>query len=249
MGMLNSIDPNECSIWIGWEPRQASAYSVASHSIKKHLSCGIPIRSIVLDDMRAKGWYTRPTTKLSNKLYDPISQAPMSTEFAISRFLTPHLHREVQGPRGWALFMDCDVLARADIAELFVQADPRRALMCVKHNYKPIASFKMDGQVQSTYSRKNWSSVMLFNMGHPATGKLTLDMINTLPGRDLHAFCWLADGEIGSLDPTWNHLVGHSTGDEPKLVHFTEGLPCLPEYADVPYADEWRATLREFVGV
>ncbi len=244
-----SLDPTTCSIWIGWEPREASAFSVAAHSIKKYLSCGIPIHSIVLDAMRSRGWYWRPITRLSNKLYDPISAAPMATEFAISRFLTPHLHRELYGSVGWALFMDCDMLARADLAELFVQANQHYALMCVKHNYKPVASFKMDGQVQTTYSRKNWSSVMLFNMAHPATGKLTIEMVNTLPGRDLHAFCWLDDSEIGSLDPAWNHLVGHSSGEEPKLVHFTEGGPWLPEYSDAPYGAEWHATLREAMRV
>jgi hypothetical protein len=49
---------------------------------------------------------------------------------------------------------------------------------------------------------------MLFNCDHPSNKKLTVEMINTLPGRDLHRFCWLEDDEIGELDPGWNWLVG-----------------------------------------
>jgi hypothetical protein len=32
---------------------------------------------------------------------------------------------------------------------------------------------------------------MVFNCDHPANRALTLDLINTVPGRDLHRFCWL----------------------------------------------------------
>ena len=34
-------------------------------------------------------------------------------------------------------------------------------------------------------ARKNWSSLVLWNMDHPGTKRLTLDMVNELPGRDL----------------------------------------------------------------
>ena len=49
-----------------------------------------------------------------------ISDAPMSTEFSISRFLVPALAKE-----GWALFLDADMLARANLMRLFELADPR----------------------------------------------------------------------------------------------------------------------------
>ena len=61
------------------------------------------------------------------------------------------------------------------------------------------------------YSRKNWSSVVLWNWAHPANRRLTLEMVNTLPGRDLHAFCWLDEWEIGELPVEWNYLVGVTT--------------------------------------
>lgn len=85
---------------------------------------------------------------------------------------------------------------------------------------------------------------MAFNLGHPSNAKLTVSLINSVPGRELHAFCWLDDDEIGALDPCWNYLVGHTklpAGQQPKLVHHTEGGPWFEAYRDVEYADEWRA--------
>lgn len=141
--------------------------------------------------------------------------------------------------------MDCDVLVRRDINELFDLADPTKAVMVVKHDYRPANDTKMDGQTQSTYPRKNWSSVMLFNLGHPANRDLTVEMVNSLPGRDLHRFCWLPDHLIGELPQEWNWLVGHSDRSiDPAIVHFTEGTPSMPGHENDPYSDEWQNTLR-----
>lgn len=226
------------SIWIGWDAREAEAFAVCRHSIRRH-SGSLPIHAVVLDDLRAAGLYRRPTSKRNGQLWDDISEAPMSTEFAISRFLVPHL----AGGSGWALFIDCDMLLRTDIAELFALADPAKAVMCVQHpNYLPPEKTKMDGQLQTLYQRKNWSSCVLYNCAHSANKRLTVDMINTVPGRDLHRFCWLNDDEIGDLPISWNFLVGTSDPEiEPDLVHFTAGGPWFEGYQDVPYADEWRA--------
>jgi hypothetical protein len=99
----------------------------------------------------------------------------------------------------------------------------------------------MDDQLQVRYARKNWSSLMLINHAHPANERLTVEMVNTLPGRDLHRFCWLQDDEIGALPPAWNYLVGHTKGVcVPKLVHFTDGYPLMPGYENATYADAWR---------
>lgn len=229
------------SIWIGYDAREAEAFAVCRHSLKRYAH-GIPIHAVVLDDVREVGLYNRPTSFVDGKLWDDISEAPMSTEFAISRFLVPHIARS-----GWALFIDCDFMARADLQALFAQADPSKAVMCVKHVHVPLESTKMDNQAQLLYQRKNWSSCMLFNCDHPANQKLTVDMINSVPGRDLHRFCWLEDEDIGSLDPIWNYLVGYTklpAGKQPKLVHWTSGGPWFPDYRDVEFADEWRAERR-----
>ena len=54
-----------------------------------------------------------------------------STEFSFSRFLVPCL----MDYKGWAIFMDCDMLCRGDIAELWELRDDRHALMVVKHEH------------------------------------------------------------------------------------------------------------------
>jgi hypothetical protein len=237
------------SIFVGFDPRQAAAFAVARNSLERRDNLPIPVRGLVLSSLRERGLYWRPHEMRDGRLWDPISEAFMATEFSNSRFLTYHLARELQNgsrrERGWALFIDCDVLVRTSIDKIVAGIDRKKALVCVQHRYEPPeGSAKMDGQVQQLYARKNWSSVMLFNLDHPANEALTPGLINTLPGRDLHRFCWLADEEIGALSPSWNWLAGHSDADlEPDIVHFTEGLPDVPGYENTPYADEWRVEL------
>lgn len=243
------------SIWIGFDRRHAAASIVCRHSIVRRLTQPIQVRGVVLEDLRAAGVYTRPTVEKPTEdgkhiqLWDTISEAPMSTEFAISRFLTPWL-----AGSGWAVFLDCDIKVRVNMVRLFEQLDPRYAVMCVKHRHEPAAGVKMDGQVQTRehdpslpgrYVRKNWSSVMAFNCDHPANDALTVEMINTLPGRDLHRFCWLDDSLIGELHQRWNHLVGYTqlyeppAPDNPAIIHWTDGYPLLSGYENADYADEF----------
>jgi lipopolysaccharide biosynthesis glycosyltransferase len=231
------------SIYIGYDPREKTAFNVARHSVLRHMTQSIPVHSLVLAELIDQELYKRPITYRAvndkNIMWDPISDAPMSTEHANARFLTPHLAKT-----GWALFMDGDMLARSDVSEIFEGLDDDKAIYCVQHDHSPINAIKMDGQIQTAYGRKNWSSVVLFNCAHEANNGLTLDIINTLPGRDLHRFCWLDDSEIGSLDPKWNFLVGHSDpAIDPALVHFTSGTPDMAGYENQSYADEWRAEL------
>lgn len=240
-------------IFIGFDSREVPAYAVAQYSIKHHmLTRQIPVRGLVLEQLRDMGLYQRPTSIVrkpdgTRVMIDEPSVRPdyngaMSTEFALSRFLVPHLART-----GWALFMDCDMLVRADIAGLFALANDDYAVMCVKHDHQSNVLTKMDGQPQTNYARKNWSSVMLFNCDHPANRRLTLDLVNTRAGRDLHAFCWLADHEIGDLPLEWNWLADESPViRNPAIVHHTLGSPCLKGYENAPYADEWRVRLEQW---
>jgi hypothetical protein len=224
------------SIYVGFDPREEAACLVAIRSMVGRMSRYIPVNAIRLEELREAGLYARPMETRDGRMWDVISQAPMATEHACARFLTPHLAKE-----GWAVFMDGDVLIRADIGEIFEGLDPSKALYCVKHDHRPEHTVKMDGQVQTVYARKNWSSVMVFNCDHPANKALTVELVNSVPGRDLHRFCWLTDDLIGDLDPAWNWLV---PAVDPKIAHFTEGVPDMAGYERQPYADEWRA----FVG-
>lgn len=233
------------AIYIGHDPREADAFTVARSSIVRRLTDPIPVHGLYLADMIGSGLYRRPTERRGAQLWDVISDAPMATEHACARFLAPLIARA-----DWALFTDCDVMARADLAALFDEADPSKAVQVVKHDYAPRETVKMDGQAQTAYPKKNWSSVCLWNVRHPANKALTVDLINSVPGRELHAFAWLpSDDLIGDLDPKWNYLVGHSDpAIDPAIVHFTSGIPSMPGYEGVEYAAEWRAELKRAVG-
>jgi hypothetical protein len=227
------------SIWIGFDPRPAEvqAFAVARRSIRRWLTEPIPINALNLSTLRNAGLYWRPTEKRDEQLWDVISNAPMSTAFAISRFLVPHLAQD-----GWALFVDCDVMARVDLARLFDQADPSYACMCVKHGeYVPKGSSKMEGQAQLPYAKKNWSSVVLWNCEHYKTRALTPEVVNAARGLWLHQFSWLHEEDIGELEPAWNHLVGEVPHNpDAKLVHFTRGSPNMAGHENCEFADEWR---------
>ena len=229
------------SIFIGFDVRDAAAFAVARATACKRLNVPIPVRGIVLPLLQRMGLYTRPTEQRGGQLWDAISDAPMSTAFAIARFLTPHLAKE-----GWALFVDGDVMFRTDPSKLFALAEHSdKAVLCVKHDHRPTETVKMDGQIQTAYPRKNWTSCLMVNVDHPSNRRLTLDLINTAPGRDLHALCWLEDHEIGELPISWNWLVGHSpeVPGGPDMVHLTDGVPTMAGYETGPFADAWRDEL------
>lgn len=239
----------ELKVFIGWDPREQDAYRVAEASLRLHASIRLDVRPLMLEQLRGEGLYARATERRSGRLWDVISGAPMSTEFALSRFLVPLL----ADWKGWALYCDCDFLFRADIARLLRHADGSKALLCVKHGYEPHDSFKMDGQIQTAYPRKNWSSFILWNCGHDAHAG-QLERLKRWRGLWLHQFRWLQDEDIGELPIEWNCLDGQSWGpldvlkpvvlENPAAVHFTRGTPNLPGYEAVPFADEWRAYLQ-----
>lgn len=227
-------------IYIGFDARELSAYLVAVNSLRRQLSQDVPVYALELSTLQQRGLYKRPTEYRNGLLYDVISEHPMSTEFAVSRFLVPYL-----AETGWALFADGDILVLDDLLSLYAYADPKYAVLCVKHEYAPTSWIKMDSQVQSNYPRKNWSSVCLWNCDHPAVKQImTPDFVNSATGRVLHSFEYFTDDEIGELPIEYNYLVGVTNGDiTPKIVHFTEGTPHMRGYEFCEYAREWRAEL------
>ena len=211
-------------VFIGFDSKEVVAYHVLAQSIIEHASTPAAFSPIVLSHLQ--GLFTRERNALQ------------STEFSFSRFMVPYL----SGYEGWSLFVDCDMLARADIAELWALRDERFAVMCVKHDYQPKTETKFLGQTQTKYQKKNWSSVMLFN--NRRCRALTPDFVNTATGLELHQFKWLdGDDQIGELPSAWNHLVNeYDYRGDAKLVHFTEGGPYFDEYRNDDYAEEWFAT-------
>ena len=224
-------------VFVGYDPREDIAYQVCKHSIERR-NKEVLVRPLVQKELREAGWYTRPV--------DPLS----STEFTFTRFLIP----ELCDYKGWALFMDCDMILLTDIQELFDQADEKYAVMCVHHDYTPREGLKMDGQKQSIYPRKNWSSVMLFNCGHRSNKQINSSVVNdtNITGKYLHRFSWLKDSEIGELSHEWNWLTDWYKEPEdgkPKLLHYTEGGPWFENYRDCDYHKEWKIELADMMNV
>jgi len=220
-------------VYVGYDTREDIAYQVCKHSILARQPEAV-VRPLKQAELRDAGWYTRPVDKLA------------STEFTFTRFLVP----ELMNFQGWALFMDCDMILTTDIKELFDQADDKYAVMCVQHDYEVKEGTKMDGQKQTSYPRKNWSSVVLWNCGHPSNKKLTQDFVNDpeINGAYLHRFSWLKDEEIGELDHTWNYLVGvYDDIETPKLIHYTEGGPWFENYRNGEFSRLWKDELQDMM--
>jgi len=210
-------------VYVGYDPRETVAYHVACQSILER--CSQPVRFTPLSLATLGGHMRRPRHPLQ------------STDFSFSCFLVPFLSNY----QGWSLYIDCDMLARADIAELFALREEARAVMVCQHDYTPKTASKFLSQAQAPYARKNWSSLMLFN--NARCRALTEDYVNSASGLDLHQFKWLADDdEIGALPLEWNWLVGeYGFNPAARLVHFTLGGPYFPQWADCDYAEQWRA--------
>jgi hypothetical protein len=211
-------------IFIGYDPRESVAFHVLSHSLLRRSSVPLSVSPLVRSQL--KSLYTRPRGPTE------------STEFSITRFLVPAL----SGYQGWSIFMDCDMLCRADIARLAAQIErhPDKAVLVCKHDYTPRTERKFLGHVQTKYTRKNWSSLMLFN--NARCRSLTSDYVNTASGLELHRFAWIDDASIGELSLDWNWLVGeYEYNPNARIVHFTIGGPYFAAYRDCDYAAEWFA--------
>lgn len=217
-------------IFIGYDPVEIEAWHVCAQSIIENTSYPVAITPVNVRNYQH--FYHRER--------DP----KQSNEFTYTRFLTPWLC----GFEGQALFIDCDMILRTDVYELFEEADERYAVTVVKHDYEPKNKTKYLGNIQYNYPRKNWSSVMLFNCSHPALRSLTPHAVAKADPRWLHRFEFLTDDEIGEVGVEWNFLVGEydldkwretHPGQDVKLVHWTVGGPYFREYRDTDFADEW----------
>ena len=210
-------------VFIGYDDNESVAYHVLAHSILRHASQPVSITPLVKRHMSS--FYQRERSSIE------------STDFSFTRFLVPYL----SGYQGWSMFMDCDMLMTADIAELVALCDDNYDVMCVKHDYVARDDVKFLGAVQTKYEKKNWSSVMLFN--NSACRGLTPQVVANESGLYLHQFKWLSgDDRVGALPTTWNYLVGEMTMPSiPKLIHYTLGGPYFDAYRTCEHADLWFA--------
>jgi|TARA_Y100000389_G_C17393764_1_gene481391 lipopolysaccharide biosynthesis glycosyltransferase len=221
-------------VFIGYDTREDIAYQVCKHSLESR-NKDVKVIPLIQHTLRKQGWYTRPIDKLA------------STEFTFTRFLIP----ELTNFNGWALFCDSDIIFLNDVKELFDQVDDKYAVMCVKHDYTPKEGTKMDGQTQTVYPRKNWSSVMLVNCSHSSNKKLNTALVNneSITGAYLHRFSWLNDDEIGEFSYEWNYLTDWYIEGTPKALHYTEGGPWFENYRDCPFNRVWKKELQDMMQI
>ena len=172
---------------------------------------------------------------------DGVTIADGSNAFTYSRFLVAWLC----GFQGWALFVDgVNMIARADLAELWAMRDRSKAVQVVKHDYKTKHPRKYVGTSMECanldYHRKQWAAVMLINCQHDAWLGLTPTELNHLDPLTLLQLKFLDDEDIGSLPPEWNWLCDeHGEWDGAKLLHFTAGIPSMPAYENSAHSAEW----------
>lgn len=213
-------------IYIGFDSSnygQKLAFEVCKRSILKY-NKNLIIKGLYIDKLKEEGIYKREDNT-------------GATEFTYTRFLVPYLNNY----KGWAMFCDSDFLWFCDIEEVINKyKDTSKALLCVKHKHtKCNNNTKMDGKKQEWYPRKNWSSLMFFNCGHPDIKNLTLDNVNNKSAKWLHRMEYCDDNNIGELPIEYNYLVDYYNTGNYKALHFTDGGPWHEKYRNVMYGDLW----------
>ena len=207
-------------IYIGFDQRESVAYHTFVQSLIDHASIPLDITPLAVKTL--KGYEEKHEDK--------------SNDFVYSRFLTPFLNDF----KGWAIFVDGDMICQTDIKELLDLSDNSKALQVVKHDYKTKANQKYLGNTNQDYPRKNWSSVILWNCAHPKHKLLTPDFIANESGKYLHRFSWLEDIEIGELPKEWNWLATeYPNNEQANIIHYTLGTPCFKDYRNTEMADIW----------
>jgi len=149
----------------------------------------------------------------------PITRVGL-TPFTYSRFLVPYLC-DYQGS---ALFLDADMLLTDDIAKLFNLID-----------------MDCDVSVVQNVKTFEWASLMMFN--NEKCREFTPEFVEKADR--LHMIEWAK--KLGSIPSEWNFLAGYDkpTENTPKLIHYTQGVPCFPETDKVDYNELWLSMHRE----
>ena len=211
------------NILIGYDSREKIAYHVLSQSIIANSSIPLNISPINLKNL--KRFYNRPKVKKH------------STEFSISRFLTPYLSNY----KGYSLYLDCDFIILEDVVKLtkLISKNPNKVLWCVKHKkYIPKDKIKFLREKQSSYLKKNWSSFMIFN--NAKCKILTPKLVSKAHGLYLHQFKWTNEKLIGSLPKKWNILVGEQKFPKKiNALHYTLGGPYFKKHSKCQGSKYW----------
>ena len=211
---------SKVKIYVGFDPRESVVYHTFTQSLIEKSTLPIEITPLAVSTLN---------------FYEETHQ-DKSNDFVYSRFLTPFMSNF----EGWSIYVDGDMICKADIKELLDLRDETKAVQVVKHDYKTKAENKYLDNKNENYPRKNWSSVILWNCSHPKHKILTPEFINKQTGKFLHRFSWLEDEEIGELPMEWNWLaIEYPENPLAKLIHYTLGAPCFKEYRETSMAENW----------
>jgi len=243
---LRPLELNKTNFcFIGYDHREDIAYRVCEHSLLRRSSRPLTVIDLNYKALRGAELFSREWTEDSEgQRMDVIDDKPFSTEFSHTRFLAPEIARVNDITKGWILFCDCDFLFLKDVDKLFKFVEttyPNHAAACVKFDWQPKESEKMDGQKQLAYEKKLWSSLMLINMGHKDTKKLTTEYVNTAKGLDLHQFKWTTDDQIGAIPSCWNYIPDITPMSEsPSAIHYSLGGPWFGgKFENMQFAQDW----------
>lgn len=191
-------------VFVGMDERQPLAYTVCRSSIERHAKSRVlvePIRFDWIPGMKRRGL----------------------TQFTFARYMVPWLC----GYEGRAIFMDGDIIVRADVHELAESIQEGEVAAVAKH----VARFE-------------WPSVMVFSNWRCKA--LTLEYVNDEANKP-HSLEWAAP--LGTLPEEWNHCVGYEDHrEDAKLIHFTAGIPCWKETDGSPHAEKWAEEFQHSVG-
>ena len=208
------------NVVVGYDERESVAYHTCIESIISNSSTHINITPLCLKHFKK---YRENHTDGSN-------------EFIYSRFLVPYLFNF----KGWAIYIDGDMVCLDDIKKLWDLRDNKFATQVVKHEYKTKMTQKYFGNKNENYPRKNWSSVILWNCEHEDNKCLTPEFVSGKSGAFLHRFQWLLDEKIGELDKLWNWLaIEYNNNPKAKLIHYTLGTPCFDEFYKKSMSNYW----------
>lgn len=187
-------------VYIARDERQTVAFHVAVESAMSHLCA--PLSFIPLESR-----------------FLPLERDEPSPAY-FARMLVPWLCNF----EGWALFMEPDMLVRADLNEVFDAADPRYAIM------HPRSSEPAE-----------WTSLMLFNCGHEALRSLTPEFVGDADAlKSTELLFWLDSSVLGELPPEWNHTVAYDVPNaRARIAHFPLGVPEHVETQGCEFSDEW----------
>ena len=222
------MDNSVIRCFVGFDSREAIAFHVFCQSVIDTASQ--PVAFIPLHKPKLAG-------------FD--GQRDGSNAFTFSLYLVPRLCNY----KGWAIFVDGDMICRRDLKELWDMRNEYidKAAAVVKHDYltrhaKKYVGSKMESE-NKDYPKKNHSSVILWNCAHFANRCLDEEYVKTSTPEHLHRFGWLAEDQIASLPMDWNYLVREYPPASAHLYHFTLGIPALRHYADDFASWNWHESL------